>query len=259
MSILKLLEFKNFKTKFISILYGLFCHISFVASGLSMLWVLYNGFTVSLGSVSYPLGIILNFFLLIQFPILHSYLLSNNGRKILRLFAPKNYAKTLETTIYATIASIQLLLLFIFWSPSRIVIYDLNYPLNIFNFLLFILGWVLLSISSFQAGYKVQTGSLGWTSMFLSKKPQFPPMPTNGLFKLIRQPIYLSFCVVLWSPPTMTLDLFCVALFYSFYCYFSPFFKEKRFTKLYGEAFLKYKKNTPYFFPVYLFNLKPKK
>jgi len=95
--------------------------------------------------------------------------------------------------------------------------------------------------------------------MFLSEKPKFPPMPTNGLFKLIRQPIYLSFCIVLWSPPTMTLDLFCVALFYSFYCYFSPFLKEKRFTKLYGEAFLKYKENTPYFFPINLFNLRTKK
>ena len=78
MNIRKILYFTNLKTKLISILYGLVCHLSFAASGLSMLWVLYNGFTVSLGSVSYPLGIVLNFFLLIQFPILHSYLLSNN-------------------------------------------------------------------------------------------------------------------------------------------------------------------------------------
>ena len=259
MNIRKILYFTNLKTKLISILYGLFCHISFAASGLSMLWVLYNGFTVSLGSVSYPLGIILNFFLLIQFPILHSYLLSNNGRKILRLFAPKNYAKTLETTIYATIASIQLLLLFLLWTPSKIVIYDLKYPLNVLNFLFFILGWILLAISSFQAGYKVQTGSLGWISMFLSEKPKFPPMPTNGLFKLIRQPIYFSFCIVLWTSPTMTLDLFFLAFFYSLYCYFSPLLKEKRFTKLYGEAFLNYKKNTPYFFPTQFFNFITKK
>ena len=252
-------DLKNIKTKLISILYGVVCHITFVISGLCMFWVLYNGFTVSLGSVRYPLNIITNTLLLLQFPILHSFLLTNSGRKFLRFFAPRNHAKTLETTIYATIASIQLLLLFLLWTPSNIVIYDLKYPVNVLNFLFFILGWILLAISSFQAGYKVQTGSLGWISMFLSEKPKFPPMPTNGLFKLIRQPIYLSFCIVLWSPPTMTLDLFCVALFYSFYCYFSPYFKEKRFTKLYGESFLKYKKNTPYFFPIHFFYLRPKK
>ncbi len=259
MHFINIFDLSKYKTKVIAVFYGIVCHITFAASGIAMLWVLYNGFTVSLGSIRYPLSIILNFLLLIQFPVLHSFLLSNNGRKILRLFSPKNYAKTLETTVYATIASIQLLLLFLLWTPSHIIIYDLNYPYNILNFLLFILGWVLLSISSFQAGYKVQTGSLGWTSMFLSKKPKFPPMPTNGLFKLIRQPIYLSFCIVLWSPPTMTLDLFFVAFIYSFYCYFSPFLKEKRFTKIYGESFLVYKKNTPYFFPSHIFDFTKKK
>ena len=250
---------KYIKTKLISILYGSVCHIIFVISGICMFWVLYNGFTVSLGSVRQPLSIVINIFLLLQFPILHSFLLTNSGRRVLRFFAPRNYAKTLETTIYATIASIQLLLLFLLWTPSEIIIYDLQYPFNVLNSLLFILGWVLLGISSIQAGYKVQTGSLGWISMYLSEKPKFPPMPVNGLFKLMRQPIYFSFCIVLWTSPTMTLDLFFLAFFYSLYCYFSPLLKEKRFTKLYGEAFLNYKKNTPYFFPTQFFNFITKK
>jgi protein-S-isoprenylcysteine O-methyltransferase Ste14 len=253
------LNFTYLKIKLTSILYGVVCHITFAISGLCMFWVLYKGFTVSLGSVRYPLSIIINIFLLLQFPILHSFLLTNSGRRFLRFFAPRNYAKTLETTIYATIASIQLLLLFLLWTPSNIVIYDLKYPVNVLNFLFFILGWILLAISSFQAGYKVQTGSLGWISMFLSEKPKFPPMPVNGLFKLMRQPIYFSFCIVLWTSPTMTLDLFFLAFCYSLYCYFSPLLKEKRFTKLYGEAFLNYKKNTPYFFPTQFFNFITKK
>ena len=259
MNFRKILDLTNLKIKLISILYGIVCHVTFVISGSCMFWVLYNGFTVSLGSVKYPLSIIMNIFLLLQFPILHSFLLTNSGRRVLRLFAPRNYAKTLETTIYATVASTQLLALFLFWTPSNIVIYDLKYPFNGLNILFFILGWVLLGISSFQAGYKVQTGSLGWTSMFLSEKPKFPPMPINGLFKLIRQPIYFSFCIVLWTSPTMTVDLLFLAFFYSLYCYFSPLLKEKRFTKLYGEAFLNYKKNTPYFLPKHFFKLTVKK
>ena len=255
----KVLIFTNLKMKLISLMYGLICHVSFAISGLCMFWVLYNGLTVSLGFVRHPLSIFVNILLLLQFPILHSFLLTNSGRRFLRFFAPSHYAKTLETTIYASIASIQLMVLFLLWTPSNIIIYDLKYPYNILNIFLFILGWVFLGISSFQAGYKVQTGSLGWTSMFLSEKPKFPPMPIHGLFKLIRQPIYLSFCIVLWTPPTMTVDLFFLALIYSLYCYFSPLLKEKRFTKLYGKAFLKYKKNTPYFFPVHFFKFSEKK
>ena len=259
MNFRKFSDFTNVKTKLISILYGLVCHVTFAVSGLCMFWVLFNGLTVSFGFVRHPLSIFINILLLLQFPILHSFLLTNSGRRVLRCFSPSKYAKTLETTIYASIASIQLLVLFLLWTPSNIVIYDLKYPYNIPNFLLFILGWVLLGISSFQAGYKVQTGSLGWTSMFLSEKPKFPPMPINGLFKLIRQPIYFSFCIVLWTPPTMTVDLFFLAFIYSLYCYFSPLLKEKRFTKLYGKSFLKYKKNTPYFFPVLFFKFSEKK
>ena len=256
---MKYIKKLNLKIKLIAIIYGVICHSTFFLAGLSMLWVLYNGFTVSFGYFDFPFNIMFNFFLLMQFPILHSFLLTNTGRKILRLFSPKNFDKTLETTNYATIASIQLLLLFLLWSPSNIIFYDLEYPDNILNSLLFIISWVLLSISSFQAGYQVQTGSLGWTSMFFLRKPKFPPMPTQGLFKLIRQPIYFSFCIVLWTSPTMTLDLFFLAFFYSLYCYFSPLLKEKRFTKLYGEAFLNYKKNTPYFFPAQIFNFTTKK
>ena len=251
---MKILSLSNLKIKIISLTYGFICHTSFALAGVCMFWVLFNGFTVSLGSLKYPLNMICNFFLLIQFPILHSFLLSNFGRKILRLFATRNFGNILETTIYVTIASIQLLLLFVFWTPSHIIIYNFEYPLNILNILLFTFSWFLLSLSSFQAGIKVQTGSLGWTSMFFLKKPMFPPMPTKGLFKIIRQPIYLSFCFVLWTPPTMTLDLFLVAFFYSFYCYLAPRFKEKRFIKFYGKSFIEYKKKTPYFFPTHIFN-----
>ena len=145
----KILEFTNIKTKLVSILYGLVCHFTFTISGLCMFWVLFNGLTVSFGSVSYPLNIMINFFLLLQFPILHSFLLTNPGRQVLRCFAPNKFAKTLETAIYASIASIQLLVLFLLWTPSNIVIYDLKYPYNILNSILYIMGWVLLSISSF--------------------------------------------------------------------------------------------------------------
>ena len=115
-----------------------------------------------------------------------------------------------------------------------------------------LLSWALLSISSIQAGYKVQTGSLGWTSVYQGKTPIFPDMPTRGLFSIIRQPIYLSFSLVLWTSPSMSLDLFIVALSYSLYCYFGPLLKEKRFQKIYGKRFSDYKKKVPYFMP-YIF------
>ncbi|MFL2796342.1 MAG: methyltransferase family protein [Paracoccaceae bacterium] len=192
----------------------------------------------------------INFLLLIQFPIGHSFFLSKRGMRVLEIFAPKSYAKTLRTTIYATIASMQLILLFSLWNFSGVFVWQIEMPANLIMILLNLASWALLSISSIQAGYKVQTGSLGWTSVYQGKEPIFPDMPTRGMFSIIRQPIYLSFSLVLWTSPQMSLDLFIVALSYSLYCYFGPMLKEKRFYRIYGNQFTEYQERVPYYLPL---------
>ena len=232
-----------------AICYGAFCHLIFLVAGLSMFFTILTGFTYSFGTLSGLGSLSANIFLLLQFPIGHSFFLTNKGMKFLDLLAPKDYAKTLRTTIYASLASLQLIALFIFWSPSNMVVWNVDYPLNLFMVMLNLLSWTLLTISSIQAGYQLQTGSLGWVSLYKNEMLRYPSMPKTGLFSLIRQPIYFSFCLVLWSSPMMTLDLFIVAVSYSCYCFFGPFFKELRFRRLYGQEFESYKSRTPYFLP----------
>jgi len=235
--------------KLLAIFYGLMCHGIFLVAGVVMFFTILTGFQFSVGPTEGYSAVLINFLLLVQFPAGHSFFLSNRGMKVLEIFAPKSYAKTLRTTVYATIASIQLILLFTFWNFSGVFIWQIETPASITMIILNLLSWALLSISSIQAGYKVQTGSLGWTSVYQGKKPVFPDMPTRGLFSIIRQPIYLSFSLVLWTSPQMTLDLFIVALTYSLYCYFGPMLKERRFQKLYGKRFSEYQQKVPYYVP----------
>ena len=235
--------------KLLAIFYGLMCHGIFLVAGVVMFFTILTGFQFSVGPTEGYSAVAINFLLLVQFPAGHSFFLSNRGMKVLEIFAPKSYAKTLRTTVYATIASIQLILLFTFWNFSGVFIWQIETPASITMIILNLLSWALLSISSIQAGYKVQTGSLGWTSVYQGKKPVFPDMPTRGLFSIIRQPIYLSFSLVLWTSPQMTLDLFIVALTYSLYCYFGPMLKERRFQKLYGKRFSEYQQKVPYYLP----------
>ena len=235
--------------KLIAIFYGLMCHGIFLVAGAVMFITILTGFQFSVGPFEGYEAVAINLLLLIQFPLGHSFFLSNRGMKVLEIFAPKSFAKTLRTTVYATIASIQLILLFTFWNFSGVFIWQIETPASLFMIILNLLSWALLSISSIQAGYKVQTGSLGWTSVYQGKKPVFPDMPTHGLFSIIRQPIYLSFSLVLWTSPQMSLDLFIVALAYSLYCYFGPMLKEKRFQKLYGKRFFEYQQKVPYYLP----------
>jgi len=62
-------------------------------------------------------------------------------------------------------------------------------------------------------------------------------MPTRGLFRLIRQPIYLAFALTLWTVPTITPGSLAVAVVLTAYCMIGPMFKEARFVRRYGSDF----------------------
>jgi 2-polyprenyl-6-hydroxyphenyl methylase/3-demethylubiquinone-9 3-methyltransferase len=74
-------------------------------------------------------------------------------------------------------------------------------------------------------------------------------MPTRGLFRVCRQPIYVSFAITLWTVPVWTPDQFVLAAVLSAYCLAGPLLKEARFTRLFGQEFVSYRARHPYWFP----------
>jgi hypothetical protein len=80
------------------------------------------------------------------------------------------------------------------------------------------ISWVILAKASFDAGLEVQSGALGWLSLMARIRPVFPDMPTQGLFRLIRQPIYVAFALTLWTAPVWTPDQLVLAVSYTAYC-----------------------------------------
>ena len=235
--------------KVIAIIYGLFCHGIFVAAGLLMFFTLFFGFSTQITPLEKFSGLPLNIILLLQFPLLHSFLLSKKGKMFLRLFYSRRFSGKLDTTIYATIASAQLFLLFFFWKPSGILLWKAEGVFYILLTFCYLLGWLLLTVSSFQAGLSVQTGALGWVSVFRNINVKYPNMSNFGLFRIIRHPIYFSFSIILWASPYFTVDKIIVAIIYTIYCVSAPHFKERRFVAIYGEKFLTYRGRTPYFIP----------
>ena len=243
------LYFHNLRPKVIAVIYGMVCHGFFLVAGILMFIQLFTGFSGQLVPSFFPTHFLFNIILLIQFPIFHSFFLTKSGKKFLRIFYSERFSGKLDTTVYATIASVQLIVLFLFWTPSDIIIWVASGSLYFTLCLGYFCGWLALSISSIQAGFGVQTGSLGWISVYRGVRLQFPDMPTRGLFAVIRHPIYFSFCIILWVSPYLTADKLLLASSYSFYCLLAPLLKEKRFVHIYGDRFLRYKLETPYFFP----------
>jgi 2-polyprenyl-6-hydroxyphenyl methylase/3-demethylubiquinone-9 3-methyltransferase len=114
---------------------------------------------------------------------------------------------------------------------------------------LYIGAWLLLLKAISDAGLALQTGFLGWWAVANDRKPVYPPMPATGLFRLVRQPIYVAFALTLWTVPTWTPDQLTVALVLTTYCLVGPLLKEQRFRQRFGRTFLAYAVRVPYWLP----------
>ena len=228
---------------------GMLCHALFAVGVLSMIVAMFFGLSQSFGTVPWPWAILANAALIVQFPIAHSILLTKKGNGILQQLIPGPHGATLATTTYAIIASAQLLALFTLWTPSGIIWWQAEDWMFWMISVVYAVAWLILSKASFDAGAEVQSGALGWMSLMARIRPVFPDMPTQGLFRLIRQPIYVAFALTLWLVPVWTPDQLALAVSYTAYCLFAPRFKERRFAARYGAKFDAYKATVPFILP----------
>lgn len=233
----------------LAVLMGMVCHIVFAVAVLAMMIAMFFGMSQSLGSISWPWTILANALLIIQFPLVHSLLLTKRGQRVLGRLIPGRHGGTLATTTYAIIASMQLLALFVLWTPSGIVWWEAKGTAFWILCTAYALSWLLLAKASFDAGAEVQSGALGWMSLMARIRPVFPYMPTLGLFRVIRQPIYVAFALTLWTVPVWTPDQLALALSYTAYCLAAPKLKERRFVARYGARFHRYREEVPYVVP----------
>lgn len=233
----------------LALAFGVVCHVVFGVAVLSMIAAMYFGLSESFGTVPWPWALIANAALILQFPLAHSLLLTGRGGRWLARLIPGGHGQTLSTTTYAIIASAQLLALFALWTPSGIVWWRAEGVLLWVITAAYGASWLLLLKASFDAGAEVQSGALGWMSLMARIRPVFPDMPTQGLFRLIRQPIYVAFALTLWTVPVWTPDQLVLAISYTAYCLLAPRLKERRFAARYGAHFERYRAEVPYALP----------
>jgi protein-S-isoprenylcysteine O-methyltransferase Ste14 len=233
----------------IALFYGALCHACFALGVGMMVVMMLFGMSRSLGTLEAPWSWIANAALLAQFPVLHSFLLTNRGRAVLSRLAPAGTGTTLSTTTYVTIASLQVFTLFALWSPSGEIWWQAEGASLALVTALYATAWLLLGKAMADAGLSLQTGSLGWWALLRNKKPVYPKMPERGLFRLSRQPIYVTFTLTVWSVPTWTPDQLVVAIAFTLYCLIGPLLKEARFRRIYGPAFDAYARRVPYWLP----------
>ena len=233
----------------LALIFGALCHTLFAVGVLAMILAMFFGLIKSFGTVPWPWAALANAALIVQFPVAHSLLLTGRGGRVLARLIPGPHGQTLATTTYAIIASAQLLALFALWTPSGIVWWRAEGVAFWMVSAAYATSWLILLKASFDAGAEVQSGALGWMSLLARIRPVFPDMPTQGLFRLIRQPIYVAFAMTLWTVPVWTPDQLALAVSFSAYCVLAPRLKERRFAARYGARFDRYRAEVPYILP----------
>ncbi|MEO1723846.1 MAG: isoprenylcysteine carboxylmethyltransferase family protein [Pseudomonadota bacterium] len=236
------------RDRVVALLWGGLCHALFGMAVLAMVANMWFGMQLGLGSVPQPWGWVANVMLLIQFPLGHSLLLGP-ARRMLARMAPAGRGGTLATTTFALVASIQLLALFALWTPSGIVWWEAEGAVRWVIGAAYAGAFLMLVKASWDAGAEVQSGLLGWLSLWRGVKPVFPPMPVTGLFRHIRHPIYLAFALTTWAVPVWTPDQLLLAVVLTAYCAFGPHLKERRLEGLHGERWRQYRAKTPFWVP----------
>ncbi|MEJ6395451.1 isoprenylcysteine carboxylmethyltransferase family protein [Gymnodinialimonas sp. 2305UL16-5] len=225
---------------------GVITHLVFAAAVLAMIVAMGFGMSRSFGNVPGGWAWMANAGLVLQFPLVHSLLLTRRGGRVLARGA---HGATLVTTSYALIASLQLLALFALWTPSGVIWWQAQGAVLWVVLTAYAACWLFLMKASFDAGAEVQSGALGWMSLMAKRKPRFPDMPQTGMFRVIRQPIYLAFALTTWAVPVWTPDQLVLALLLTAYCVIAPLLKERRFRARYGERFEAYAARVPYMVP----------
>lgn len=227
--------------------YGLICHLSFFAGVAAMVYGLHEGLQGGFGPFRGPTAVVANALLALQFPLLHSLLLSKHGRPWLTRAAPGALGRSLATTNFATFASLQLLVVFLLWSPSGTVWFEPEGTLRYAMQGLYACSWLLVIKTMGDAGLGTQMGYLGWWAVARGRQPAYPAFPQAKSFTVCRQPIYFAFAITLWTGPRWTPDHLAVAALWTGYCVFGPVLKERRYLQRYGEAFRSYQAQVPFF------------
>lgn len=234
----------------VALVWGALCHTAFLAAATMMIWAMFHGMSRSFGAVPQPWAWVANLALIAQFPLGHSLLLTRRGQNWLARLAPFGHGRTLSVTTYVIVASLQVGLLFALWTPSGIIWWQAEGAVFWGIVAAYAASWALLMKASLDAGISVQSGLLGWGSLILNRVPRFPPMPQTGLFRLVRQPIYVSFALTLWTVPVWTPDQVLLASLLTLYCVLGPLLKERRFARLFAAEFAAYRARVPYWLPL---------
>ncbi len=243
--------------------YALICYVIFFATFLYLIGFVENVSrfefakdlaylfpkTLDLGEASFGLlpAILINLALIALFGFQHSWMARPGFKEMWTKIVPR----PIERSTYVLIASIMLIVLFYFWQPIKIGIWDVSGELIGSVFLtLSLLGWGLLLVSTFVINH---FDLFGLRQVYLYAKNNSASgkieFRTPNLYKLVRHPLYLGFLMAFWFAPIMTVGHLVFNIGMTTYIFIGIYHEEKDLIRAFGEKYKAYRMQVPKIIP----------
>ena len=155
-----------------------------------------------------------------------------------------------ERSVYVLIASLVLIILFMFWRPIDGTVWDargtaLDLPL----WVAFFAGWGIVLLSTFLLNHFELFGlQQAWFHM--RGRQAKPPQLRQPLFyKWVAHPLYSGFFLAFWATPHMTYGHLLLALGMSAYMLIAIGYEERDLVGHYGDEYVRYRKGVGKLFP----------
>lgn len=189
---------------------------------------------------------------MLAYGVLHSLLAATGFKRLVRLLIGERMYQGWYRLIFNTIAVILFLPVFVYASVrSGSTIWSFDGTAAIVLMGLQLIGLIGLAISVLQIDGERFLG-LRQIEAWMNGKPlPLPPEPlaTNGVYGLVRHPLYLFSLLLIWPMPTMTSAWlgFCVGS--TVYFIVGSYFEEHKLRQDFGEAYESYQQNVSWMIP----------
>jgi protein-S-isoprenylcysteine O-methyltransferase Ste14 len=188
---------------------------------------------ISLGAAT-----IIDLALVALFGVQHSVMARQGFKRAWTKIVPRHA----ERSIYVLITSLTLMVMFLFWRPIDMTIWNVQTPLGA-NLLwaLFWVGWGIVLISTFLINHFELFGLQQAWFHTRGQEEQAPQLREPSLYRFVRHPMMGGFFLAIWAIPTMTAGHLLLAAGLSVYILVALHYEERDLVGLFGADYENYR------------------
>jgi methanethiol S-methyltransferase len=199
----------------------------------------FAGRTVDVGpQAPATLAAIIDVALILLFGVQHSVMARPEFKRGWQRIVPAQA----ERSVYVLSSSIALMILFFFWRPIDMVVWNVTAPaLGTVIWLLFWIGWGTVLLSTFLINHFELFG-LQQAWFHVSGREADPPKLREPLlYKWVRHPLYVGFLFAFWAAPQMTAGHLLLAVGMSAYMLTAIRYEERDLVGVFGKDYEDYR------------------